>query len=83
MAKDYGKIKVQLGEDLRIIRQKGNYSRVTLAKMTEVSRNEIMHIEQGRVMPSIEILDRLCHALGISLSDAVKVFDENKFIIKR
>ena len=59
MEKDYARIKEAVGELLREARQRAGFSRKQLAKISGVSRNQILNVEQGIVRASPELLDML------------------------
>lgn len=61
-----------IGRALRASRIKCKWSQNQLALLSEVDRNYISLIEQGKSSPSIRMLFRLCLALDITPSDLLK-----------
>lgn len=52
---------------LKTVRKKRNLSVYRLAKLSGISQSFIGDIEAGRKSPTLYTLDKLCHALGVSL----------------
>jgi transcriptional regulator with XRE-family HTH domain len=61
-----------VGGALRAVRIKCKWSQNQLALISEVDRNYISLIEQGKNSPSVRMLFRLCFALDIIPSDLLK-----------
>jgi len=62
----------KLGENLRKLRLKRNFSQGDLAKKLEVDRAYISNIENGRMNPTLSTLEKIANALGISSSELLK-----------
>ena len=62
----------KLGESLRKLRLKRNFSQGDLAKKLEVDRAYISNIENGRMNPTLSTLEKIANALGISSSELLK-----------
>ena len=60
---------MQLGMRIRYLRNLRKWSQEDLALEANVNRNYICDLENGRRNPSLEILERIADALGISLSE--------------
>lgn len=60
---------VQLGMRIRYLRNLRKWSQEDLALEANVNRNYICDLENGRRNPSLEILERISDAFGISLSE--------------
>ena len=60
---------MQLGMRIRYLRSKRKWSQEDLALEANVNRNYICDLENGRRNPSLEILERIADAFGISLSE--------------
>lgn len=58
----------QLGARLRELRLRVGLTQAELAKRTGIHRPNIARVEAGRHTPSIETLDRLASAMGLSVS---------------
>ena len=54
-------------------RTKSNYSLVKLAEITGVSKSEINAIENGKVSPRLDTLERIAEGLGVNINDLFKV----------
>jgi transcriptional regulator with XRE-family HTH domain len=59
----------ELGERLRQARKGRNLSLAELSQSSGVSVAMLSHIERGRATPSLKALDKLRHALGVSMVD--------------
>ena len=82
MPKDYARIAQEIGENIREARQRANYTRKELAKVSGVSRNQILNIEQGSVRASAELLDMLCVALNLKLTQVLKPYEDKRWMHK-
>ena len=82
MTKDYSRIAKEIGETIREARQRAHYTRKGLAKASGVSRNQILNIEQGNVRATIEILDMLCVALNIKITQVLKAYEDERWMYK-
>ena len=60
-----------LGARLRELRKKKGLKLVALANKSGVSLAYVSEVERGRKLPSLEILDRLAGALGLSILDVL------------
>ena len=60
---------MQLGMRIRYLRNLRKWSQEDLALEANVNRNYICDLENGRRNPSLEILERIADAFGISLSE--------------
>lgn len=54
-------------------RTSNNYSLVKLAEITGVSKSEINAIENGKVSPRLDTLERIAEGLGVEIHDLFKV----------
>ena len=59
----------QLGLRIRYLRSLKKWSQEDLALEANVNRNYICDLENGRRNPSLEILERISDAFGITLSE--------------
>ncbi|MED4971386.1 helix-turn-helix domain-containing protein [Parageobacillus toebii] len=60
---------MQLGQKLKEIRKQLGLSGNQLAKLSGIGQSTISDIENQKISPSIDTLERICDALGISLSE--------------
>ena len=66
------KAQEQLGMRIKYLRQKCKWSQEDLALNSNINRNYISDLENGRRNPSLEILERITVALGITLEELFK-----------
>ncbi len=63
-----------LGEKLRQLREEKDWSSVRLARESGISRAYLWQIESGnKQSPSLQVLQKLCGALSVTLSDLCDV----------
>lgn len=62
------KAQEQLGMRIKFLRKERGWSQEDLALEANVNRNYICDLENGRRNPSLDILERISKAFGISLS---------------
>lgn len=62
----------QLGMRIKYLRGERKWSQEDLALEANVNKNYICDLENGRRNPSLEILERIAVAFGISLSELFK-----------
>jgi transcriptional regulator with XRE-family HTH domain len=58
----------ELGNILAEQRKAKGYSIRTLAEQCEMSKSTIVHIEQGKFSPRIEIVDKICSVLDAEIT---------------
>ena len=66
------KAQEQLGMRIRFLRQQRRWSQEDLALNANINKNYISDLENGRRNPSLEILERIAVAFGISLAELFK-----------
>ncbi len=66
----------KLGALIRARRERLGLSQENLAASAEMSRTYLGEIERGGANPSITTLERLAHALGMKLSELVRLYEE-------
>ena len=59
----------RLGERVRLLRRERALTQAALARLAGVSRPYVSDIERGAAIPSMETLDAIATALGISLNE--------------
>lgn len=60
---------VRFGQRVRQLRERLDLTQAELARRAFVSRSYIAHVETGRNLPSLDVVDRLVAALGVSRMD--------------
>ena len=63
------KAQEQLGMRIRYLRQQHKWSQEDLAFYANINKNYICDLENGRRNPSLDILERISDAFGITLSE--------------
>ena len=62
-------IKIKIGQRIKELRKKLDFSQEALAYNAEVDRTYITDVENGRRNVSVEILERIIDALQVSISE--------------
>ena len=62
----------KLGKTIRERRKTLGITQVHLAELAEVNPNTIIRIENGKINPTIQVIDRIAEILGMELSLSVK-----------
>lgn len=65
-------IEHQLGARIRFLRQNQKISIEELAFRSNINSNYLSDLERGHRNPTIKVLDKICHGLGVTLSDLLK-----------
>lgn len=63
------KAQEQLGMRIKFLRAQKKWSQEDLAFAANINKNYISDLENGRRNPSLDILERIALAFGISLAD--------------
>lgn len=58
-----------LGDELRKARQEAGMSQEKVALQADVDRSYLSELENNRWSPTVEMLFRICDALGVTASD--------------
>ena len=66
------KAQEQLGMRIRFLRQQLRWSQEDLALNANINKNYISDLENGRRNPSVDILERIAVAFGITLAELFK-----------
>jgi len=61
-----------LGNELRKARLAANLSQEKLAFEADIDRTYVSHLENNKKSPTVEVLSRICKALGISTSELLR-----------
>ena len=65
-------IKVQFGMRLRYLREQKRWTQETLSFESGINKNYISDLENGRRNPTLEVMEKLAYALGITVSELTK-----------
>lgn len=68
-------ITIALGKKIRALRQARNWTQEQLAEYAELHVSYIVLLEKGANRATIETLEKLAKAFGISISDLVQSLD--------
>ncbi|MCA1712800.1 MAG: helix-turn-helix domain-containing protein [Actinobacteria bacterium] len=60
-----------LGERLRSLRQQAGWGLAEMADASGLSVGFVSDAERGRRLPTLDTLDPWCHALGLTVADAL------------
>lgn len=66
------KAQEQLGMRIKFLRKQRRWSQEDLALESNINKNYICDLENGRRNPSLDVLERLCFAFQISLEELFK-----------
>ncbi len=61
--------RVGLGLQLRSLRQGAELTLLQLSELSWVSRTHLSDMERGNRLPALDVLDRVCSALGLQVAD--------------
>lgn len=70
------------GAELRKARQAANLTQENLAFEAGVDRTYVSQLENGRKSPTLDVVFRLCNALGISASELVARVEASQSKVK-
>ena len=62
----------KLGENLKKLRIKKDFSQIELARMLSVDRSFVSNIENGKNNPTLSTITSLAQALGVSTDELLK-----------
>ena len=62
-------IKMNVGERIKILREKAGFSQNELAGRADVSQTHLRRVELGQAGITVDHLQMVCDALGITLKD--------------
>src|SRR3954465_14681076 len=57
----------ELGRSVRALREENGWSQTELARRTGMTQSAIARFESGGTVPTLPVLERLAHALGVEL----------------
>lgn len=73
MTSKVDKISGKIGLKIKLLRTKSGFSQEKLAELADLNKNSIGAIERGESSPSIDTLDAIAKAFGMSLIDLVDI----------
>ncbi len=65
-----------LGRVLRTHRESAGLSQEEVAAKAGITREYVSHIENNRSSPTVDVLMRICKAIGVPASDVVAEIEE-------
>ena len=71
-----------LGDRMRLIRKRKNRSLAEISEVSGVSVAMISHIERGKAMPSLKVLEKLRSALRVSMLDLFPPTEEESVVAR-
>lgn len=66
-AYDAARLAFELGKAVRELREERNWTQSQLAEAAGMTQPAVARFEAGGTVPTIPVLDRLAHALGVEL----------------
>ncbi|HEY0806091.1 MAG TPA: helix-turn-helix transcriptional regulator [Pseudonocardiaceae bacterium] len=66
-AYDAARLAFELGKAVRELREQCGWTQAQLAEASEMTQPAIARFEAGGTVPTIPVLERLAHALGVEL----------------
>lgn len=73
MTDETNKIHIKIGLKIKLERAKRKLSQEKLAELADLSKTHVGDIERGTTIPTVETLNRIANALGITLVELVDV----------
>lgn len=68
----------RLGDNLRLAREQNGLYKKDVAKLAGTSQQHYGAIEGGTAIPSLDLLEGICTALGITILDALAGASDNR-----
>lgn len=72
--------KKNLGQRIRALRKKNSLSQQKLALMISVERSYLAKVELGQKNPSLDVLEKIAHGLGVTLSELFEGIDDDSVV---
>ena len=69
------KTRKALGRRIRLLRKANSLSQQKFALMVNVERSYLAKVELGQKNPSVDVLEKIAHGLGITLSELLEGVD--------
>jgi transcriptional regulator with XRE-family HTH domain len=78
-------IKKSLGTKIKYLRKQNNYSQEKFSELIDINPRQIVRIEKGESMPTIENLEKIANVFGISVEELFvnSSFDDEEILRKR
>ena len=81
-------IKMDIGENIRKVRDLKGFSQQALAESIGLSQKQLSRIETNQVSPTFDTLEKICDALGITLKNLLHfnedlIFNSTDCILER
>ena len=70
-----------IGERIRLLREKKDYSQNRLAELSGISQSHLRRVELGESRISVDHLQMVCDALGVSLKEFFDYTNEQDELI--
>ncbi len=61
--------RIEIGKKIKMLRERKGWSQRQLATESGQSPSYLPELERGEKCPTVEVLDNICFALGISLAE--------------
>jgi transcriptional regulator with XRE-family HTH domain len=71
------KLDQMLGLEIQHLRTEKGWSQEYLAEMTGLHRTYISQLERGLKSPSVRVLSHIANALGVTMSEFLRVVEES------
>ena len=69
MGRKSKRVRQRLGKRVQRLRKEVGYTQEELAEFMGISRTHMGHIEQGRVSPSLAVLEKIARVLKVKIGD--------------
>jgi ribosome-binding protein aMBF1 (putative translation factor) len=66
-AYEAARLAYELGRSVRTLREDKGWSQTELARQTGMTQSAVARFESGGTVPTLPVLERLAHALGVEL----------------
>jgi transcriptional regulator with XRE-family HTH domain len=74
---------IDVGKQIRLLREQRNLSQKALAKSSGISRNTLSLIERGHTSPTVSTLKSLARALAVDINAFFRPFDETIIVFTK
>lgn len=74
---------IDVGKQIRLLREQRNFSQKALAEASGISRNTLSLIERGQTSPTVSTLKVLARALSVDISVFFRPFDETLIVFTK
>lgn len=73
---NFAKIQIKLGRKINFLRLQKKLSQEELAYICSINKNYLSDLERGRRNPSLNVLNRICIGLDITLEELMEGIDD-------